>query len=58
MTMPEAIITDLAKYRMRHQKPITDACGWVTAFETVAVANMKAAAVMQRMFLRMWIPHL
>lgn len=55
--MPEAIITDLTKYRVLHQKPVTDACGWLTAIETVAIANMKAAAVMQRAFLRLWIPH-
>ncbi|WP_041646650.1 hypothetical protein [Aromatoleum aromaticum] len=48
-------ITDLARYRMTRQRPITDACRWSEAIEEVTVANLRAAAVIQRMWLRLFI---
>ena len=35
-------ITDLAAWRAAHAKPITDACRWSEAVETVTRANLQA----------------
>ncbi|NMG56803.1 hypothetical protein [Aromatoleum aromaticum] len=48
-------VTDLAAYRMTRQRPITDACRWVEAVEEMTVANLRAAAVIQRLWLRLLI---
>lgn len=37
-----AKITDLAAWRAAHTRPITDACRWSEAVETVTRANMQA----------------
>jgi hypothetical protein len=35
-------ITDLAAWRAAHARPITDACRWSEAVETVTRANLQA----------------
>jgi hypothetical protein len=35
-------ITDMAAWRAAHAKPITDACRWSEAVETVTRANLQA----------------
>jgi hypothetical protein len=37
-----AKITDLARWKAAHQRPITDACRWSEAIETVTRANLQA----------------
>ena len=52
--MPSAI-TDLAHYRAARQKPITNACAWSSAFESVAATNIKIVFAWQRIWLRAMI---
>jgi hypothetical protein len=37
-----AKITDMAAWRATHARPITDACRWSEAVETVTRANLQA----------------
>jgi hypothetical protein len=39
-------ITDMAAWRAAHAKPITDACRWSEAVETVTRANLQARMTM------------
>ena len=45
-------ITDLAAWRAAHAKPITDACRWSEAIETVLTTNLRIAFAWQRTVLR------
>lgn len=47
-------ITDLAAYRMRRQRPIAAACRWAEAIEEATIANLRAAGVIQRLWLRLF----
>lgn len=49
-----AQITDLAAIRAARARPINQACRWNEALETVMTANLRAACVLQRMWLRAW----
>lgn len=45
-------ITALAQARAIRQRPITDACRWLDAWQLVAEANLRAAFAWQRTCLR------
>lgn len=45
-------ITALAQARTIRQRPITDACRWLDAWQLVAEANLRAAFAWQRTCLR------
>ena len=49
-----AKITDLGAVRAARARPINQACRWNEALETVMTANLRAACVLQRMWLRAW----
>ena len=49
-----AKITDLAAWRTEHAKPITDACRWSEAIETVLTTNLRVVFAWQRTVLRAW----
>lgn len=49
-----AKITDLGAVRAARARPINQACRWSEAVETVMTANLRAACVLQRMWLRAW----
>lgn len=50
--MESSKVTDLARRRAMHARPINDACRWSEAFETVATANLRVFFAWQRMMLR------
>lgn len=45
-------ITALAHARAIRQRPITDACRWLDAWQTIAEANLRAAFAWHRTCLR------
>lgn len=45
-------ITDLAAWRAAHSRPITDACRWSEAIETVLTTNLRIAFAWHRTWLR------
>lgn len=47
-------ITHLAAWRVRHARPINDACRWSSAIETVIATNLRIAFAWQRIILRAW----
>ena len=47
-------ITDLAAWRAAHAKPITDACRWSEAIESVLTTNLRVMFAWQRTVLRAW----
>lgn len=47
-----AKITDMAAWRAAHTRPITDACRWSEAIETVWLTNLRIAFAWQRTVLR------
>lgn len=47
-------ITNLATWRAAHTRPITDACRWSSAIETVISTNLRIAFAWQRIILRAW----
>ena len=49
-----AKITDMARWRAAHARPISDACRWSSAFETVMTTNFRVAFAWQRTLLRAW----
>ena len=49
-----AKITDLGAVRAARARPINQACRWSEAVETVITANLRAACVLKRMWLRAW----
>ena len=47
-----AKITDMAAWRAAHARPITEACRWSEAIESVLTTNLRIAFAWQRMVLR------
>lgn len=47
-------VTDMAAWRAAHARPISDACRWSEAFETIALTNLRVGFAWQRMVLRAW----
>lgn len=47
-----ARITDMAAWKAAHARPISDACRWIEAFETVWVTNFRVMFAWQRTVLR------
>ena len=48
-------ITDLAAWRVAHSRPVSDACRWSEAIETVWITNLRVVFAWQRMCLRAMI---
>lgn len=48
-------ITDLQRWKTTHAKPITDACRWSEAVETVMASNLRLMFAWQRVILRAWL---
>ncbi len=49
-----AKITDLARWKAEHLKPINDACRWSEAIESVMTTNLRVVFAWQRTVLRAW----
>ena len=49
-----AKITDLARWKAEHLKPINDACRWSEAIESVLTTNLRVVFAWQRTWLRAW----
>ena len=47
-------VTDMAAWRAAHARPISDACRWSEAVETVLTTNVRMAFAWQRVLLRAW----
>lgn len=47
-------VTDMAAWRAAHARPISDACRWSEAIETVLTTNLRMAFAWQRALLRAW----
>lgn len=45
-------ITDMAQYRAARQRPITDACRWLDAWEYIAAMHMRVYFAAWRSYLR------
>ena len=45
-------VTDMAAWRAAHARPISDACRWSEAIETVLTTNIRVAFAWQRTLLR------
>ena len=49
-----APVTDLARWKAAHFKPINDACRWSEAIESVMTTNLRVMFAWQRTVLRAW----
>lgn len=47
-------ITDMARWRAAHARPISDACRWSEAIESVMTTNLRVVFAWQRTLLRAW----